>query len=71
MDFIVANDVTQTGAGFQADTNIVKILDCTGGIEECPLMDKMDVADKILDRIRQLRIAKESSGRLPKRNRRK
>ena len=50
MDLIVANDVKQAGAGFQSDTNIVKILDRDGGIEELPLMDKMDVADRILDR---------------------
>ena len=50
MDLIVANDVKQKDAGFQSDTNIVKILDRDGGIEELPLMDKMDVADRILDR---------------------
>lgn len=60
MDFIVANDVTQEGAGFQADTNIVKILDSTGVIGEYPLMDKLDVAGKILDKVRQIRIAKGS-----------
>jgi phosphopantothenoylcysteine decarboxylase/phosphopantothenate--cysteine ligase len=60
MDFIVANDVTQEGAGFQTDTNIVKILDRSGGIGEYPLMDKQDVADRILDRIRLIRTAKNS-----------
>jgi phosphopantothenoylcysteine decarboxylase/phosphopantothenate--cysteine ligase len=63
MDFIVANDVTQDGAGFQADTNIVKILDRRGNIGEYPLMDKMDVADKILDRIRQIRMLKTRKGK--------
>jgi phosphopantothenoylcysteine decarboxylase / phosphopantothenate---cysteine ligase len=52
LDLIVANDVKQEGAGFQTDTNIVKILDGEGGIEELPLMDKMDVADRILDRVK-------------------
>jgi phosphopantothenoylcysteine decarboxylase/phosphopantothenate--cysteine ligase len=50
----VANDVKQSGAGFQTDTNIVKILDRAGGIEELPLMDKMDVAGRILDRAKRL-----------------
>lgn len=54
LDLIVANDLKQSGAGFQADTNIVKILDREGGIEELPLMDKIDVAGRILDRVQQL-----------------
>ena len=54
LDLIVANDVKQSGAGFQTDTNIVKILDRAGGIEELPLMDKMEVAGRILDRARRL-----------------
>jgi phosphopantothenoylcysteine decarboxylase/phosphopantothenate--cysteine ligase len=55
MDFIVANDITQAGAGFQAETNIVKILDRQGGAEDLPLMDKKRVADRILDRVIALR----------------
>lgn len=54
LDLIVANDVGQSGAGFQTDTNIVKILDRAGGMEELPLMDKMDVAGRILDRVKRL-----------------
>ncbi|MDP2268491.1 MAG: bifunctional phosphopantothenoylcysteine decarboxylase/phosphopantothenate--cysteine ligase CoaBC [Deltaproteobacteria bacterium] len=51
MDYIVANLVTREGAGFQCDTNIVTIIGRNGAIEELPLMDKMQVADKILDKI--------------------
>ena len=58
MDLIIANDLTQAGAGFQTDTNIIKILDRDGGIEELPIMDKTEAADHILDRIRDLRAAK-------------
>jgi phosphopantothenoylcysteine decarboxylase / phosphopantothenate---cysteine ligase len=54
MDLIVANDITQPGAGFQAETNIVKILDRDGGSVDLPLMDKMDVAARILDRVLEL-----------------
>ncbi len=54
MDLIVANDLKQEGAGFQSDTNIVKILDREGGMEELPLMDKADVAERILDRAKEL-----------------
>jgi phosphopantothenoylcysteine decarboxylase/phosphopantothenate--cysteine ligase len=55
MDLIVANDITQAGAGFQAETNVVKILDRQGGAEDLPLMDKKMVADRILDRVKSLR----------------
>jgi phosphopantothenoylcysteine decarboxylase/phosphopantothenate--cysteine ligase len=51
MDLIVANDLRQEGAGFQHNTNIVKLLDREGTVEELPLMDKMEVAEKILDRV--------------------
>jgi phosphopantothenoylcysteine decarboxylase/phosphopantothenate--cysteine ligase len=51
MDLIVANELGVPGSGFQHDTNIVKIIDRSGRIEELPLMDKKDVADKILDRV--------------------
>jgi phosphopantothenoylcysteine decarboxylase / phosphopantothenate---cysteine ligase len=54
MDLIVANDITQPGAGFQTETNIVKILDRDGGSVDLPLMDKMDVAARILDRVLEL-----------------
>lgn len=54
MDLIVANELGRPGSGFQHDTNIVKIIDKSGNIEELPLMDKKDVADRILDRILEI-----------------
>jgi phosphopantothenoylcysteine decarboxylase/phosphopantothenate--cysteine ligase len=54
MDLIVANDVTQVGAGFGHDTNIIRILDREGGQMELPMMEKTVAADRILDRIREL-----------------
>jgi phosphopantothenoylcysteine decarboxylase/phosphopantothenate--cysteine ligase len=57
LDFIVANDVTQAGAGFGCDTNIVKILDSKGGQRDLPMMDKMGVADRILDRLKEIKMA--------------
>ena len=51
LDLIVANDVSQPGAGFDSDTNLVKILDAQGGVEELPLQAKRAVADRILDRV--------------------
>jgi len=54
MDLIVANEIGRPGSGFQHDTNIVKIIDKSGNIEELPLMDKKDVADRILDRVLEI-----------------
>ena len=51
LDLIVANDVGQTGAGFNVDTNIVRLLFRDGRVEELPLMEKDDVANVILDRV--------------------
>jgi phosphopantothenoylcysteine decarboxylase/phosphopantothenate--cysteine ligase len=51
LDLMVANDVSQSGAGFDTDTNLVKILDPQGNIEEVPLLPKRQVADRILDRV--------------------
>ena len=51
LDFIVANDATEPGAGFGTDTNRVVILDAYGARESVPLMQKTDLADLLLDRI--------------------
>lgn len=50
LDFIVANDLRIEGAGFAGDTNVVKIIDKNGNIEDVPLMRKSDLADIILDK---------------------
>jgi len=55
LDLIVANDVSLPGAGFAVDTNIVKLIDRRGNIEELPLMGKEEVADLVLDRVVKLR----------------
>ncbi|WP_101772659.1 bifunctional phosphopantothenoylcysteine decarboxylase/phosphopantothenate--cysteine ligase CoaBC [Peptostreptococcus faecalis] len=54
LDFIVANDLTKKGAGFKSDTNIVKIIDVDGKVDEYPILKKTEVADVILDRIKNL-----------------
>ncbi|HJV67124.1 MAG TPA: bifunctional phosphopantothenoylcysteine decarboxylase/phosphopantothenate--cysteine ligase CoaBC [Geomonas sp.] len=55
LDMVVANDVSQEGAGFNVDTNIVKFLFADGRVEELPLMGKEQVAAVILDRVEELR----------------
>ena len=52
LDLIIANDITQPGAGFGSDTNEAVVLDAHGIVEHLPLMSKRDMAMKILDLIR-------------------
>ncbi len=51
LDFIVANDLNQEGAGFAFDTNVVKIIDKNGHVENIPKMAKTDLADIIIDKV--------------------
>ena len=53
-DFIVANDVTKEGAGFNVDTNIVTIID-RNSVTEYPKQTKAQVARLIVDKILSLR----------------
>ncbi len=53
LDFIVANDVTKPGAGFNTTTNTVKIIARDGSIEEVPLMTKREIAKRIFDYVLQ------------------
>ena len=52
-DLCVANDVTRPGAGFGVDTNIVTLV-TRDAIQPLPQMTKREVADAILDRVREL-----------------
>ena len=54
LDLIVANDVTEEGAGFGTETNIVTMVYRDGHIEELPKMTKEAVAHALLDRIMNL-----------------
>jgi phosphopantothenoylcysteine decarboxylase / phosphopantothenate---cysteine ligase len=54
-DMIVANDVTEEGAGFDTDTNIVTLVMRDGRDIALPKMSKREVADKILDQAIALR----------------
>lgn len=56
LDAIVANDITQPGAGFDAETNVITLL--TRDREQpaaLPLMSKLEVAHRILDEAARLR----------------
>ena len=54
LDLIIANDVIMPGAGFKVDTNIAALITAKG-TEELPLMTKRELADVILDRIKEMR----------------
>lgn len=51
LDMICLNDVSQAGAGFGADTNIITIFVKDGSRVELPMITKQEVADRILDEI--------------------
>jgi phosphopantothenoylcysteine decarboxylase/phosphopantothenate--cysteine ligase len=50
LDLVVANDVTEPGAGFESLTNRVTFV-AADGVESLPCMDKSAVARALLDRI--------------------
>jgi phosphopantothenoylcysteine decarboxylase/phosphopantothenate--cysteine ligase len=52
-DLVVANDVSEPGAGFAVDTNRVTLVDASSAIE-LPADSKVVVAHRILDRIVEL-----------------
>jgi len=56
VDMLVLNNVSLPGAGFDCDTNVVRFLYRTGEDEQMDIMSKEAVADRILDRIRKLKI---------------
>ncbi len=55
LDLVVANDVSQEGAGFNVDTNIAKLLYRDGRVEALPKMGKEELAVEILERVALLR----------------
>lgn len=52
-DFLVANDVSVDGAGFNVDTNIVTVFGKSGKIVDLPLLSKQEVAFRLLQLIIQ------------------
>ncbi|RQD70333.1 MAG: bifunctional phosphopantothenoylcysteine decarboxylase/phosphopantothenate--cysteine ligase CoaBC [Tindallia sp. MSAO_Bac2] len=54
LDLIIANDLTQPGAGFNHDTNQVTLLYPDGHSQQIPFGEKKKIADSILDEISRL-----------------
>jgi phosphopantothenoylcysteine decarboxylase/phosphopantothenate--cysteine ligase len=65
LDLIVANDITMRNSGFDADTNKVVLIDREGRVTKLSLMPKLEVADKILDRVAALYAAKHKAAKKP------
>jgi phosphopantothenoylcysteine decarboxylase/phosphopantothenate--cysteine ligase len=55
LDLLVANDVSQEGAGFDVDTNIVTLLFPDGRKKALEKMSKLDVASRVLDEVVEIR----------------
>ncbi|GFN31989.1 bifunctional phosphopantothenoylcysteine decarboxylase/phosphopantothenate--cysteine ligase CoaBC [Paenibacillus xylaniclasticus] len=47
-DMLAANDVSEEGAGFNRDTNIIRLYDQSGLIEALPMMSKREAARRML-----------------------
>jgi len=58
LDLIVANDVTEEGAGFGVDTNIVTLITSDGTAQPQPKLSKDEVSELILDRLVSIRASK-------------
>jgi len=65
VDLLVANDVSQSGIGFDADDNEVLLIDRWGGERRIPRMPKTAVADAILGHVLALRAAARAPARAP------
>ena len=62
VDLLVANDVSEEGSGFGTDTNRVTIIVPGEPDDAWPLMSKVSVAGRLLDRIMAIRSAKSGEG---------
>lgn len=54
LDFIAANDISATDAGFAVETNRLTLLFADGTQETLPLMNKSEAAEKIIEHIARL-----------------
>ena len=61
LDLVVANDVTQPGAGFDVDTNIVTLVFPDGRAVPLERMSKLEVAGRVLDEVAALRKAQAAA----------
>lgn len=62
VDLLVANDVAEEGSGFGTDTNRVTIIVPGEPDDAWPLMSKVSVAGRLLDRVISIRSVKSAEG---------
>lgn len=65
LDLIVANDVSADGAGFASEQNAATLIDELGEVP-VPLASKRELADRIWDRVAEVRRARGSGSRAEK-----
>ena len=58
LDMVVANNIAETGSGFDGDTNIATIVDRSGAARSLPMMSKDELADQIYDHFLALKSAR-------------
>ncbi len=58
LDMIVVNDLNQQGAGFGSDTNAVTLIDRAGTHAVLPVMPKLEIARRIIDKVIELKAGK-------------
>ena len=51
LDYIIANDVSREGIGFDSDRNAVTIIGRDGDLTKLPECSKREIAEAILDRL--------------------
>jgi len=66
LDLIVVNNALQKRGGFGSDSNEATLIDYEGKIDALPLMEKEELADRILDKIKQIKAEKKSTKELKK-----
>jgi phosphopantothenoylcysteine decarboxylase / phosphopantothenate---cysteine ligase len=57
VDLLVANDVAEVGSGFGSETNRVTLVVPGAAPEPWPTLSKEEVAHRLLDRVRAIRLA--------------
>lgn len=60
LNLIVVNDISQEGAGFDVDTNVVKIIDPKGHVDALPMLSKAEVAHALFEIVQKKRAEKFS-----------
>ena len=53
LDLIALNEAGRKGSGFDAESNQVTLIDCSGVVEEMPLLSKVEVAVRLLDHVEE------------------